>query len=285
MLIPTPAKLISNYFPVWARRVNTKDKNTPITDVMDKDYNGELEYLEWGHETGEQIFIRHLTGTKSLDAQYQELRLKMKPKEDDAMIVLEAGQNEFDYRTQSSLIELLKQHYKHKGSKSKDPKYKTFLYWEVDSSNKEKATKKIEQSSEGTALVRSLDMKPANLRTLFSIMGGVKVMPNVTDIKSDTQVYTSLLLLAHEKGEMFYNRIDEFKREISDAFVKAESYSILDLTLNGTITITSNGKKVKILESIPAKGEGMKDWIMQNFHEPNAYDAINQLKNHLQKLK
>ncbi len=128
-------------------------------------------------------------------------------------------------------------------------------------------------------------MKPANLRSLFNIMGGVKVMPTVMDIKNDTQVYTALLELAHGKGEFFSNKIDEFKLSISDAFVKAEAYNILDLTLNGTITITANGKKVKLLEDVPAKGDSMKDYVMQNYHEPAIYDAINQLKNHLVKLK
>lgn len=285
MLIPSPAKIISNYFPVWARRISSADKDKVNVDVMDADYKGELEFLTWGDEKGQEIFVRHLTGTKSLDAKYQELRLKMTPKDDDAMIVLEAGQNEFDYRTQPSLIDLLKIHYKHKGSKSKDPKYKTFLYWEVDNSNKEKATKKIEQSVTGAQLVMSLDMKPANLRSLFNIMGGVKVMPTVMDIKNDTQVYTALLELAHGKGEYFSSKIDSFKREISDAFVKFESYNALDLTLNGTITITSNGKKLKILENVPAKGESMKDYVMQNYHDPNVYDAINQLKINSEKLK
>jgi len=285
MFIPTPAKIISNYFPVWAKRISSTDRSRENVDVMDADYKGELEFLPHGHENGQEIFIRHLLSAKSLDAQYQELRLKMKPTDNDAMIVLEAGQNEFDYRTQGSLIELLKQHYKHKGSKSKDPKFRTFLYWEIDSTNKERATKKIEQSVTGSQLVMSLDMKPENLRSLFNIMGGLKVMPSVTDIKSDTQVYTALLELAHEKGEYFSNKIDEFKKTISDAFVKAESYNLLDLTLNGTVTLMINSKKIKLAEDIPAKGDSMKDYFMQNYHNPLIFDAIGQLKNHLQKIK
>jgi len=285
MSIPSPAVIISNYVLAWGKRVNPAKPDKIIQDVSDADYFGEVVPMKWGEDGGQPIALRCLKGTKSLDVEFQNNRLKIAKQiiDNEAMLVLESGENVFHESTDKPMIEMLKVHYKNKHSKSKDPQFRTFSYYEVDNSTeKPKAIRRQEQSIEAGSIVRGLDTDMKSLRNLCAIMGGANAVGNIDDEKKDYDIYKGMLGYATEYGDIFIAKLDAFKKEVSDLFTKADTYGILDTTKDGVIILTdAKGKKTTLIDGIDAKAKNTVAWVVSNCFNNKAYEAINALKNHL----
>ena len=93
VMIPVGGYAIPTRTVAWGRRVidgkPRANKNT--ISPTDMDYKGEVEFMKWGAQGGEQIVIQYLPTSNSLDRVYQEKRLNLTPSDEDSSIMLEQG--------------------------------------------------------------------------------------------------------------------------------------------------------------------------------------------------
>lgn len=293
---------IINRARVWGRRVldNGKlakdaDKNDIVVEVTNKDYHGKIEFLDWGvAEQGAQaIEVRYLPQSLSLDVEYQDniQKIKLDPegKDGSAFLVLTAGRNTFDYKTQALLIQMYKVHPQNRDSKSKnpDPRIKGYTFWEVTDADSDKVS--IAQSESKITsgnYVMALADKPNGLRNLMNVFvdNGVG-FGDVNLLSVPTDIYKALLIFAEQRPGDFGLYINEFKKEISDCFEKAKSYKALDLTTAGTIGLMVNSKKEIMFDKVEGKEEGMLTWVLEHFLDDSIFDNVKKFKDACEKLK
>lgn len=295
--IPVGSHLIINRARVWGRRlINNKPKADGEIEFNTVGYKGELEFMEWGKEGGYAIEIRYLPQSRSLDYEYQAnvQKIVVNTEQDGkyvkgAHIVLSAGENKFDPKKDALLVECLKVHPSNRDSKSKnpDPSIKGFKYYEVTDEHVDQTSiKRIETSIEASTFVKNLSTKPEQIRNLFKVLGEREEFGETNLLSGDAQIYKTLLEYANANAVDFFYHISEYKREVEDAFKKAESYQALDLTKDGHIAlVAANGKKELIISDLKAKGKGMIDWMIENYYEDEVFKATQILKELVSKLK
>ena len=286
--------LIMNQCTVWGRRlINSKPKadGTEI-EFNSIGYKGELEFLPWGSDGGYAIVIRYIPQSRSLDYEYQTnvQKINIDPNKGMTQIELKAGQNKFDYKKDDLLIKFWQVHPQNRDSKSKNPnpEIKGYQFYELtDDHVDSRSVKMIETSGEATSLLKSISIKPEKVRNLFELLSkNIKDELGNTDLLSgDAEVYKTLLEYAYHNSEDFFSWIATYKREVEDAFEKAKSYRVLDLTKDGHIALEIDGKKNLIISEVKAKGENMIHWMIENYLEDEVYKATQVLKEIVSKLK
>lgn len=281
---------------VWGRRVMDNGKlakEGETVEVTTKDYHGRIEFLEHGKpEVGAQMLdIRYLSQSSSLDVDYQDnvQKIKLDPagKDNSGFIELASGENKFDPKTQSLLIQYLKVHPQNKNSKSKnpDPQIKGYMFMEVESNTDTTSIKQDEASITAGSFVMGLSEKIPSLRNLMSILlEGSADFGETNLLSGDLDVYKALLIYARSKPGDFAYIINEFKKKVSDNFEKAKAAKALDLTKAGEISLLVNSKKDILLEEIPAKEEGMLTWVLDNYLDGKVYERIKHLDTVCSKL-
>lgn len=292
MYLRVGSHLVLNQCRVWGRRViNGKPKpdGTEI-EFNTVGYKGELEFLPWGASGGYAIEIRYLPQSRSLDFEYQQnvQKIVINPEQEGAHIILNAGQNKFDYKKDELKIAFLKVHPQFRDSKSKnpDPVIKGYVYYELtDEHVDNKVVEHIETSLEAGKLVKELSSKPEQIKNLFKIMGKREEFGSTDLLSSPGQIYKTLLEYASGHAVDFFYLIGEYKREVEDAFRKAQSYNALDLTKDGHIALEVNGKKNLIISDIKAKGEGMIAWMLDHYYEEEVFMATQSFIELVSKLK
>lgn len=290
VMIPVGGYFIPSTTMAWGRRVidGKPRANKSMISPTDNDYKGEIEFLKWGHPDGEKILVQYLDGCSSFDKVYQEKRLNMLPSNEESSIELQQGENRFNFDSEETKINFLKITSANKNSLSKDhTKIKGFVFRELDKDDEynEKDVLKIASIGRAINVVSNIESKPGELKVLYDILGGKEAIPEVTDRKNEFQIYPALMKFAAYKESEFFQKIEEYKRKVSDMFSKAESYQLLDLTLNGSIQLSIDGKKKEILKDIPTKGDAMKDWVMENYTNADVAQMIQTLEADLKKIK
>lgn len=280
---------------VWARRVKSDGKaatdaagKEKVLEVADVDYTGKLEFLKWMEQKvgAQQIEIRYLKSSQSLDVEYQDnkqkIRIDPEGKDGSAFVSLDSGENKFDLAKDALLIEFLKVHPQNKNSISKnsDPEIKGFTYYEVTDEQIDK-TFIVHSESKLSAgnFVTSVSDNEQSLKNLLELFKfkGVE-FGDVNHLSNGLDVYKALLKFADGQPEAFNQGIDEYKKMISDCFVKSDSYKALDLTKNGFVAMITDNKSEIIYEVPEGKGKGMQDWVLQNFLLPEVYEKTKQFK-------
>lgn len=269
-----------NMTEVWGVRL---DKNGKVPEsqlsVTSNDYSGKVKWLKWGEEGGCAIVARWLSGYDTLDYQYQKLVLKADDKinEDSEVwfVILKNGVNEFDEVTESKKIELLQITSYNQNSLSKNPDVIGSMFHEKNEAKELKDEgKKIDAKIDAGIIVRnaSKDNSYVSLRNLSKALSKL-----ITVEIGDDNLYTELLKLADTEPDIFLGQIEEHKRWISNIFVKAESFKLLDLTKDGIIAA---GKDIKepIATALPVKGKKMLDYILEHCFEAEASTTITKLK-------
>lgn len=284
--------LILNRARVWGRRVINGKPKADQTDIEFNTvgYKGEVEFLPWGKEGGYAIDIRYLPQSRSLDYEYQQnvQKIQVNPEQEGAHVRLNAGQNKFDPSKQDILVKFLGVHPQNRDSKSKnpDPVIKGYQYYEVtDEHVDKKAVEKIETAIQAGNMIKELSGKPNQVRNLFKVMGKREEFGSTDLLSGDAQIYRTMLEYASGNSEDFFYLIGEYKREVEDAFKKADSYQALDLTKEGHVVMDVSGKKTIILSEVPGKGQGMVDWMIQHYYEEEVFMATQTLKELVSKLK
>lgn len=280
---------IPNYAMTWGVRVIEKGKipETPV-DVKDPKYRGEIEFLPWGKEGGVLIECRYLKNYGTLDKQYQELVLGVKVDENDVsssdahFLVIQSGENQFDEITDKLLIQMLKISSYNLTSKFRNPNANHWLFKEKQEEVEVTETSKsLSAKAKALAIVgdASLDNSYAKLTNLLGVVRSI-----TTDDVEEKDLFTFLQKLADEKPEEFVSQVEEHTKFVSNIIEKAKSFEAFDLTKDGTIVAGTNKKEI-IAEDVPAKGEGMIDWMFTNFLDKKASEAIFMLKKITDKLK
>lgn len=275
-----------NMTEAWGVRLDKDGKipETPLS-VIASNYAGKVEWLEWGDPKGCAIVARWLSGYNTLDFQYQKLVLKADDKinedSDVWFMVLKNGLNEFDETTESAKIEHLQISSYNQNSKSKNPNIVSSMFHEKNEAQELKDEgKKIDAKIDAGIIVRnaSKDNSYASLRNLSRALSKL-----ITVEIPDEDLYTELLKLADTEPEVFVGQIEEHKRWVSNIFVKAKSFKVIDLTKNGIIAAGKDAMEI-IGKDIPAKGDKMLDYILENCFEAEASKTITLLKNITDKI-
>lgn len=295
-VITVGGHLVLNTARVWGKRV-IRDEKGKVKDTGSEiefntvGYRGDIEFLEWGKEGGYAITIRYLPQSRSLDFEYQENVQKITVRNDQsAYITLTAGQNKFDYKKDELLIQFLKVIPANQNSKSKNtnPDIKGHMYSEVtDEHVDKKSIARIEESVSATNVVKNISEKPEEIRNLFSVMGKREEFGSTDILSGDQQVYKTLLEYAYGFPDDFFSLISVYKAKVRDAFDKADSYKALDLTKDGHIAIEVNQKKNLPYSGveIKAKGNGMIEWVLEHYLEPEVFKGTQVFLEHVSKLK
>ena len=257
-----------NMTEAWGVRL-TKDGKVPSSplSVTDNNYDGKIEWLEWGDKRGCAIVARWLSGYNTLDYQYQKLVLraddKLKDSFEDAFIVLQTGINEVESNNTLKL-QHLRIHNQNRDSKSKNPECYSYMFFEKNEEvEQEKAAKDIDKKFEAISIVKKA-AKDTSLNALRSVKTAVSKM--IAEEVEDEKLYTTLLNLADSDPDAFIGQVDEYKKFMSNTFVKAQSFKLLDLTKEGTILAGKDQKEI-IGKDIPAKGDKMIEYILENWYE------------------
>lgn len=284
--------LLINRARVWGRRVMMKDGKKIITDIEFNTvgYRGDIEFLNWGTDGGYAIDIRYLPQSRSLDYEYQTniQKIVVNPEQDGAHIILTAGENKFDPKSQDLLITFLKVYPQNRDSKSKnpDPAIKGHVYYEVTDENVDQTSiKRIENSLAASKLVNDLSNKPDQIRNLFKVLGQRDEFGTTSLLSGDLQIYRVLLEYSNAYPVDFFYLIDQYKDGVRDDFKKAESYKALDLSKDGHIALEVKGKNNLIISELKGKGQAMVEFMIENYYEEEVFKATQILKELVSKLK
>ena len=279
---------IPNGTEAWGIRLIKGKKPDHIVNVEDDNYSGEIEFVKWGTQTNiaTPIRCRYVPGYRTIDKDYQDLRLKVTIPEDSAyaaLITLSHGPNEFDEQREFSLVQMLKVHHHNEHSVFHNPEAEGWMYKEMIQEEIDRdETKEIDNKFDCILLVNQASSKPESIRNLFDIVKGIETKEvNKDDVQ---EIFTTLKLFADQKPHVFASRVHEYKRRVSDVFSKLESYNAIDLTKDGFIAVGQT-KKEPILDNIPAKGKDMITWAYDNFLEPQVFDGIQRIEKIAEKLK
>lgn len=272
---------IPNFSNVWARRIienpspaqSEKMKNGSLA-VTDSEYRGALEFLNYGEPGGEAIDVRFLRNAKTLDKQYQEVVLKLKLQDEDVMIDLDQGLNDFDEAVAPYLVQMLKVHGRNGDSKSRNPDIHDCDFTEY-SANKIKKSEVDKMAVLQTALnlVFGTDGNDDKISVLAAIMGEDSAMqPDV--------LFSTMVVNAKEKPDEFIGKYNRFKKEVGELLNDSVELEILDISQDGVLSYISNAKKDVLLDKIESayKGKAMLNYVLNSLLDPTVYQAILKLK-------
>lgn len=279
---------VPNYSSVWARRVisnptpeqELKMKNGSLS-ITDNEYKGELEFLPYGDERGESVEIRYLPNSSSLDKQYQDTILKLKPRDEDAFIDLGQGTNDFNYDTHGTLIKFLKVHGRNNDSPSRNPDIESFDF--VEFSPKKVAFKereKIVVLNTALNLVLNTEGNDDAIATLANITGyDWKRQPE--------ELFVEMLEDARNEPAKFVGKYQEVKKGILTLLQNSVDIKLLDITQDGVMSFYEKEKKQVLLSDIPSsyKNKGMFSYVIENILDPEVYKAVGRLKNSFETAK
>ena len=140
--------------------------------------------------------------------------------------------------------------------------------------------KKIDAKFDAISIVKTAEKD----NTLVGLKNLSKALSKLVAIDLDDEnIYSELLKLADTEPDVFLGQIEEHKRWISNMFVKAESFKLLDLTKDGFIAAGKDSKEV-IASGLPVKSKKMLEYILENCFESEASITISKLKQIVDKI-
>ena len=276
-----------NMTEAWGVRLdkNGKIPESPLS-VTSNDYDGKIKWLNWGEKGGCQIVARWLSGYNTLDQQYQKLVLKADDRigdDSDAWnLVLKTGVNEFDETTDAFKVSHLQIHSYNRMSLSKNPNNTSFMFFEK---NEEDIVK--EKSKDIDAKWSAIDLvkKCAADNTLAALVNLKRAVEKlITEDLKDEELYVYLMNLADAEPVKLLAHVEDFKKMVSNTFVMADSFKLLDLTKNGVIACGKDVKEV-VGTDIPAKGKEMLDYLLANCFKAKENTTIFLIKAITDKIK
>lgn len=286
--------LIGNQCRVWGKRIITddagKDKGVKNVEITTPGYTGKIKTLPWNDPDGHALSLRYLENSRSLDVDYQNLvqKITVDPVKGGAQLELNAGENKFDKNADALLIDFLKAHPQNRDSISKNPnpEIKGFSFYEkTDDMMDKQSITEMEAIADAGFFVKQLSAKPSYVNNVFNLMveGGVD-FGNTNHLSTDGQRYQDLLRFASTQGVNFMAILVQYRAALSESFVKADSFNVIDFTKDGVIALTIDSKKEVVFKDIPEKGEKMQKYIFDRFYEDEIFEGIQNFKLKIQKL-
>ena len=288
-----------NRTEAWGRRVvNGKSpEDGEKVEVTDKDYNGKIEFLPWGHQDGMLIVCRYLKGYSTLDQQYQNLVLNAdenirdtdESSADAYFLRLQTGENVFNEKdTDPYFVQMLKISGYNSNSVSKSPDYTNSMFHEKREIEESTVVEKnIDAKFEALKIVNEAvsDNSYSKLRNLHMIVRDL-----LNEEVKDEYLSSAMKGLADSDARAFMDRIESHKIMLSKTLEMARSYQLFDLTTDGVIvanvpTKSGASKKEIIGEDIHGKKDSMIDWVFSNFLDKKASDVAFRIKQITDKIK
>lgn len=283
------------FFPnkcqIWAARaIDGKiEIDGRAVEVTDAKYSGELLPMKWHQKGGTLIEARFLKGYNSLDVLFQENRLNFRiddnqPSSADAyFLTFPNGDSDFNSEADKLLVQHLKWHPYNFNSVSKDPEFFTTMFREK--SFEQEATLQtfmLDEKFEAGRVVREAGTGANSIgkcKNLFAIVKEAK-----DEDKEDSQLYAHLKTIADTRPSDFLKAIESYKVKISNVFEKLKSYEAADWTVDGTL-VAGDKKKEIIISDLPTKGDGIFDYLLENYTDPTVFEATYKLIKITDKLK
>lgn len=285
--------LLPNVCMVWGRRIIEGKTSDSSVEFNTPGYKGQIEILKYGDTNGHLIQVRYLKQSRSLDVEYQDNIQKIKidlikGEDGSAQVELDAGENRFDLKKDALFIQYLKAHPQNRDSiaKNPNPSIKSFTFFEVTESNvRTSSIEKKEDVLDAGFIVKTLSNKPADLRVLLKIVGSREELNGVDHLSKDKQIYDALLSFSMSNPSDFMSLVANYKKTLSEAFTKADSYKVLDLTKDGHIALVVDGKPNVIWSDLTRKSKAMIDEVMEKWADSEMYKKASVFIDLVQKLK
>lgn len=253
--------IVSNFSRVWAKR--GKDKAGKPT--------GELTFLKWGTPGGEQVGIRYLVMSQSLDKQYQDNVEKVTPQDEELEMKLKVGNNDFDMDVEALKIDFLKHHSWNPDNESRNPNINVNMFWElkVDEINKNRfAEKKKRNEAESIVMNAAEDGHITVLAHIFNL--DVK--------KTDEELQSSLLDKVEQDYKIFLHILDETKKNLLGALRSAEEIGVLSGKADGELTVREEANDVPLLPGRRQVGDSPAMFLYENYLSEDVYEAIKRVQ-------
>ncbi len=286
-----------NYSKVWGKRVILGEDKKPvngqgIVSLEDTRYKGDIQFLKYGEAGGYFIEVRYLDTCSTLDMQFQINRLKLTVKgdEDKWYIKLPPGENRINPVEKPMFVEFLKVHHCNRSSRSKSPNATLVVYEEIGEETMDMTGIKVRESKgDAIFVVKNASLKVGQIKNLLKVIGEIPegVGKPIDGRASEQEIYNLILELADINPQFLLDRIENFKRGISDLFIKATSFNIMDLTKHGQIALEVAGKKEILLDKVPGNGnqEKILQWLFENYLNEDNFAALARLKDVCDKIK
>lgn len=267
--------LVLNYSAVWGKRVaEPSDPKVKIPEdskvaVTDPHYKGKVEFMKWGAAGGEVIEVRFLPHSNSLDKQYQDAVQKLRVDDErDIYIKLEQGLNDFDYKTQSLLIQMLKIHSFNNDSESRNPSVQDFDYAEYSATSR---TKKKE------TIILARGEAEATLFGARDIEGGLSVLANAFGMEArlqDEVIFERLLDKTQAEPVEFLDTIANYGNGVFLTLKDAIDAELIHVA-NGKLKLAgSNGKDTDILSVEAEEEKAILLELVNRALNPEVFQAI-----------
>jgi hypothetical protein len=246
----------------------------------DPEYKGDVEFLEYGDSKGSLIQCRYVPGHKTLDYNYQVMKLGL-PKyntQEGQMynyMDVQKGETEIPVSDPAYAV-MMKIHPMNKNSICRSPNTENHQWHEINELDAQKAlASNIDSELEGVYIVKSAATSGKKLNILFNLIGGDSVIKY--DKSDEGSKYEGMVVFAKQNPDVVKKALSKFKEEVQSALAKGESYDVFDLSVKGVVKVKKGDSKVVLLSDIPASGKNMLTWIWENAMEPNVFDAYGKL--------
>lgn len=259
---------IPNWSTSWG--ILKKDKNGVLT--------GEIEFLPWGSQKGEQIQIRFLRNCSSISVEYQQLK-KVIVTDDQAEITLKRGQNRFKHATQKGLIAMLEHHGLNRSNGSRNPENKVtrFETWKADERTNVLASE-IEQRQKAEKVVLDARYKHEQIAILALFF-------DLNPEESGEDLFKKLINYS-QNFVNFFTVMEGHAGKYKANLIEAYEIQLIDLNSEDVVTIVIGGKKDILMTDVEGDNVDERiDFITDNITEPQYYHALNRLVGELSRYK
>ena len=272
-----------NYWEAWGRRIINGKINEDGTqvEVTQKDYVGEIEFLEKGNKLGYPIYCRYLRGQSTLDYQYQTTRLQLAKKEVDEenmMINLDRGEHNIIPQRDMAYALAIKIHPMNANSPFSASNFANTIYKEVDVFESTKTEVKfIDNQFEAVKIIKDHSKNFAALKAVHTVLSAEKEIKY--DASDENSLYNSLMIFANETPEEVLRLVARHKERVSSLIDKFISYKAFDTTTKGKIGMG----KTLLLDNVEGKGDDMLQQIFERCLEPEILEALNKMHDYASK--
>ncbi len=269
-----------NYWEAWGRRVIKGKPNEDGTEieVTNKDYVGEIEFLEPSNRLGHPIFCRYIRGQYSLDYQYQITRLNLVKKEldeENLMLMLDRGEHNIIPQKDMAYALAIKVHPMNGTSTFKASHYANSLYKEVDVFESTKSeVRNVDDRFEAIKIIKDHSKNFATLKAVHTVLSSEKEIKY--DHSDENSLYNALMILADNAPEEVLRLVAKHKEKVSSLIDEFISYKAFDTTTKGVISMGITNK-TKLLDNMEGKGDDMLQRIYERCLEPEILEAINKM--------
>jgi len=277
--------VVPNYSRPWARRIITGAPTVKKDDyiaVTHKEYRGELEFLAYGTPGGEEIDIRFMRQSSSLDKMYQDTIQKLQVQQEDAVLMFQQGINNFDPVTEKLKVEMLKHHGLNRDNKSRNPNNLDWDFTEYNSSAHKKdrvAAAQIANQANGYALEAKDNREKCQV--LASIF-------RIDDKIQDEDIVDMLLEKATENPNDFIRYITDYQHRIAIMLHDGVKDEMIKITKDGKFILVADTGEKMIFTPSDIEGEGRDKiaWVVQKSIESIAvHSKLKELDTELTALR